>query len=78
MAFVEAILARFRVLEIDLAVARTHAELWAYLAERGGLTDVHDSWIAATCIANDLTLVTANDREFGRVPGLRLENWLDG
>lgn len=36
---------------------------------------VHDSWIAATCIALNLTLVTANVREFNRVPGLRVENW---
>lgn len=30
----------------------------------------------AHALALDLTLVTANDREFPRVPGLRVENWL--
>ncbi len=78
LAYVEAILARFRVLEIDLAAARSHAELWAYLAARGQMIGVHDSWIAAACIAGDLTLATANTREFGRVPGLRVDNWLAG
>ncbi len=77
LAYVEALLARFRVLEIDLAIARSHAELWAYLAQRGMMIGVHASWIAATCIAGDLTLVTANTREFDRVPGLRVENWLN-
>lgn len=76
LAFVEAILSRFPVLEIDLEVARAHAALWSNLAQRGEMIGVHDSWIAATCIARDLTLITGNIREFDRVPGLRVENWL--
>lgn len=76
LAFVEAILARFPVLEIDLEVARAHAALWSDLAQQGEMIGGHDAWIAATCIARDLTLVTANTREFNRVPGLRVENWL--
>lgn len=76
LAFVEAVLARFPVLEIDLEVARVHAALWSSLAQQGAMIGVHDSWIAATCIAHDLTLITANTREFDRVPGLRFENWL--
>ncbi len=75
LAFVEAVLARFVVIEIDLAVARSHALLWSELARRGEMIGVHDSWIAATCLAYDLTLVTANTREFGRVPALKLEDW---
>lgn len=76
LAFVEAILTRFPVLDIDLEVARTHATLWSSLAQRGEMIGVHDSWIAATCIARNLTLITANTREFDRVPGLGIENWL--
>lgn len=75
LAFVEAILARFPVIEIDLEVARAHAALWSTLAQRGEMIGVHDSWLAATCIARDLTLITANTREFDRVPGLSLEDW---
>jgi predicted nucleic acid-binding protein len=75
-AFVEAVLSRFPVLEIDLEVARSHAVLWSHLQQQGELIGVNDSWIAATCIARDLTLVTANRREFDRVSGLRVENWL--
>jgi tRNA(fMet)-specific endonuclease VapC len=33
--------------------------------------------IAAHALALDCTVVTANDREFSRVPGLKVENWLD-
>lgn len=41
----------------------------------GGRIGLHDAWIAATCLANGLTLVTGNIREFKRVPGLKVENW---
>jgi tRNA(fMet)-specific endonuclease VapC len=36
-----------------------------------------DLLIAATALAEDMTLVTNNTRHFARVPLLRLENWRD-
>ena len=77
-AFVEAVLERFPMLAIDLATARTHAQLWAQLASTGSLVGSHDLWIAAGCIARGLTLVTLNVREFRRVPGLEIETWQTG
>lgn len=74
-AFIEALLRQFPVLDIDLAVARVHAQLWAGLASAGTPVPAHDLWIAATCIAHGHTLVTANARDFERVPGLSLEVW---
>ena len=35
----------------------------------------NDLLIAASARAHDLVLVTHNDREFGRIPGLRVEDW---
>jgi tRNA(fMet)-specific endonuclease VapC len=35
----------------------------------------YDTQIAAHAHAIGVTLVTNNTREFGRVPGLRVENW---
>ncbi len=35
----------------------------------------NDLLIAATARAHDLILVTHNGREFGRIPGLRVEDW---
>lgn len=74
-AFVEAVLARFPLLAIDLPTARTHAQLWAELASAGSMIGPHDLWVAAACIAHGLTLVTGNVREFRRVPGLTIESW---
>ncbi len=75
LAFVEGILAALPVLPIDLATARSHAQLWADLAQRGKMIGVHDSWLAATCLAHGLRMATHNVREFQRVPGLDVEKW---
>ncbi|MBK6729387.1 MAG: type II toxin-antitoxin system VapC family toxin [Xanthomonadales bacterium] len=37
----------------------------------------NDLWIAAHALASELTLVTNNEREFKRVPGLRVQNWVN-
>jgi tRNA(fMet)-specific endonuclease VapC len=33
--------------------------------------------IVATALSRNALLLSANQRDFGRVPGLRVENWLD-
>jgi tRNA(fMet)-specific endonuclease VapC len=76
-AFVEAVLERFPLLSVDLACARAHARLWAELRQAGALIGPHDLWLAGTCVAHGLTMVTGNAREFARVPGLHLEVWTD-
>lgn len=76
-AFVEGILERFPLLSVDLACARAHAQLWAELRRAGVVIGPHDLWLAATCVAHGLIMVTGNAREFARVPGLQLEVWAD-
>ena len=76
-AFVEGVLERFPLLSVDLACARAHAQVRADLRRAGALIGPHDLWLAATCVAHGLTMVTANVREFARVPGLELEVWAD-
>ena len=75
LAFVEGVLAAIPVLSIDTATARSHALLWADLARRGEMIGVHDSWLAAACLAHGLRLATGNLREFRRVPGLEVAEW---
>jgi tRNA(fMet)-specific endonuclease VapC len=74
-AFVEGLLQRLPVLDVDLATARAHARLWADLAAAGTRVGPNDLWLAAAAIAHGLTLATANLREFERVPGLDVEAW---
>jgi len=75
LAFVEKLLNGMEILEINLAAARIHAELWSDLVSRGQMIGPHDCWLAASALANDCVLVTRNHREFDRVPGLRVEIW---
>ncbi len=75
-AWIEGMLAKFPLLTVDLAVARAHARIGAELASQGTPIDVHDVWLAATCVVYDLTIVTANTRDFERVQGLQVETWI--
>jgi tRNA(fMet)-specific endonuclease VapC len=36
----------------------------------------NDLWIAAHAKAEGLTLVTSNEREFRRIAGLKVQNWV--
>ena len=72
---VEAVLRPFRLLPFDERCANAHAALHAVLQRRGSLIGIADIMIAATAIAHDATVVTANIRDFARVPFLRVESW---
>lgn len=69
-AYVNRLVSRIPIIRIDLGVAKRHAELVADLASRGTPIGPNDGWIAATCVAHRLSLITTNVREFSRVPGL--------
>jgi tRNA(fMet)-specific endonuclease VapC len=53
--------------------------LWpqTYCTRQGTPIHPNDLLIAAHALAADLLLVTANMREFQRVPALRVENWFE-
>lgn len=56
-------------------VADDYASIRAALEGLGEIIGQNDLWIAAHARATGLTLVTKNEREFRRVPGLAVENW---
>ena len=53
-----------------------YAEQFARLKTAGTPIGANDLWIASHALAEDATLVTNNLREFERVAGLRLDNWV--
>jgi tRNA(fMet)-specific endonuclease VapC len=65
----------FPSLPFDDAAAEKYAEVREYLAVRGTSIGLNDLLIASIALANQLTLVTHNTRDFSRVPGLTLEDW---
>lgn len=76
-AAIGAWISRFGVLKINVSIARRHSRIYAELRTAGMLIGPHDLWLAATCVTYRLTMVTANVREFEKVPNLRIENWSD-
>ncbi len=75
---VERLLSRLTVLPLESGVDFYYAKIRVEL-ERQGLPIGHnDLLIAAHALALNLIVVTANVREFERVPGLAVENWGKG
>ena len=74
-AFVERLLEVWPVLPFDLTAARMHARLWAELAAKGVSIGAHDLMIAATALAHGLAVVTRDQRNFPKIPGLRVLHW---
>jgi tRNA(fMet)-specific endonuclease VapC len=66
---------QFAVLEFDREDARRAGEVRALLASKGSMIGPYDVLIAGQAVARDMILVTNNTNEFGRVPGLRIEDW---
>lgn len=69
--------AEVEVAAFDERAARAYAEIRVQLEAGGQRLDDPDLRIAAICLSHDLTLITGNVRHFERVPGLRVENWLE-
>jgi tRNA(fMet)-specific endonuclease VapC len=67
---------RLALIGIDHDTTRHYARVRAGLELKGTPIGANDTWIAAQALAIDATLVTDNEREFERVPGLAVENWL--
>lgn len=70
------VLDRLDVAQFESPADTIYADIRYTLERAGTPIGALDMLIAAHALALDCTLVTANEREFRRVPGLRVENWL--
>jgi tRNA(fMet)-specific endonuclease VapC len=74
-AAVTQFIGQFVSLPFDDRAAEEYAEIRVFLEAQGTPIGPYDMQIAAIARAHSLTLVTHNSQEFGRVPGLVLEDW---
>jgi len=65
------------VLPMPENAGKTYGAIRAYLESKGKPIGNNDLWIAAYAKTAALTVVTNNEREFQRVPGLKVQNWVD-
>ena len=68
---------RLPVQAMSTKVAESYGQIRSDLERKGATIGGNDLWIAAHALTLGLKLVTNNDREFKRVPGLRVENWVN-
>jgi tRNA(fMet)-specific endonuclease VapC len=75
-ASVDAFLRPIEVLPFDSDAADAYGEIRLALERLGQPIGERDLLIASSARSRDLTVVTHNISEFGRVPRLRVEDWL--
>ncbi len=75
---VDVILSALEILSLEIPVDRVYATVRWELTRRGKPIGPNDMLIAAHALCQGLTVVTANAGEVSRVPGLSVENWLEG
>lgn len=78
LADIEGLVARLQVLPLDIGAAYHFGQIRAGLYKMGRPIGPYDMLIAGHARASGLTLVTHNKDEFTRVPGLLVEDWIDG
>jgi tRNA(fMet)-specific endonuclease VapC len=77
LADIEAMSARLEVLPYDIDAAYHFGRIRSELYRLGQPIGPYDMMIAGHARARGLILVSNNTREFSRVPGLMIENWVD-
>jgi tRNA(fMet)-specific endonuclease VapC len=64
-----------KVLPFGIAESKSAAQIRVKLEKKGLSIGPYDVLIGATALANNMCLVTHNQREFGRIKGLKFEDW---
>lgn len=75
-AAVDLLVRHVAVMDLTRAAAGHYAQIRTGLKQRGQLIGSNDLWIAAHARSLGATVVTNNVKDFGRVKGLRVENWM--
>jgi tRNA(fMet)-specific endonuclease VapC len=75
-AQLETVLAAVEVVALEPPVDAVYGKLRAALERKGQPIGANDLLIAAHALALQHTIVTDNEKEFSRVEGLSLQNWL--
>ena len=63
-------------LPLDEDAGRHYGRIRAHLRRKGAMISNNDLFIAAHALSTSAILVSNNEREFKRVPGLLVENWV--
>ena len=70
-------LSPFTIIDFDVNAAQYYGKIRNELKEMGQIIGPMDMLIASISLAQKMTLVTNNVKEFARVPELKIENWVN-
>ena len=73
---VDLFLESFEMYDFDEKAAKAYGKIRVDLERRGEIIGAYDLQIAAHAKSLNAVLVTNNSKEFERIEGLRLENWI--
>jgi len=73
---IESFLMPFEIVDYDFTASVEYGKIRAYLEKKGRVIGNMDMQIAGHALALDVVLVTNNTKEFERVEGLGLDNWV--
>lgn len=76
MTVIDELASLISIEELSDSAADHYGDIRASLQKSGQLIGNNDLWLAAHARSNDWVLVTNNEREFLRVDGLKVENWV--
>ncbi len=63
------------ILSVTSKMAEIAADIFCKLAEKGTVVDDIDILIAAAALESRMIVVTNNEKHFGKIPGIKIENW---
>ncbi len=72
----EEFLTPFQILLYDEDASKYYGEIRSQLESKGLIIGPLDLLIAAHALSQDLVLITNNEKEFKRIPLLKIENWV--
>lgn len=78
LASIQTLTSLITVAPLPEAAGEHYGQIRAALQANGQIIGNNDLWLAAHARAEGWILVTNNEREFVRVPGLQVENWVTG
>lgn len=73
---VKELMSEINVVDFDSKAGEHFGKIKANLKSRGEIINDSDLFIASIGVSNEYTLVTNNENHFGRIEGLKIENWI--
>jgi tRNA(fMet)-specific endonuclease VapC len=73
---VDALVRHLAILDWTQDAAKTYATIRAVMKKKGTLIGANDLMIAAHAVSVEAVVVTNNTKDFSRVAGLKIENWM--